>query len=286
MFVVPQRRALFRHLDASTSKSGPKPSVLSLFTSKCTWCILVPQRRELFRHLDVSIIKSRKPAGRVGWSWICEWNEKGGVGGRGWREDPKTRYSLRWSLCRRTSSPGDVPLGNQVTVGYRFPPGRRFWGFMWEHLGCCRWPFSYPTWHSPCWMLPVICFLFCGLWSRFWLDSTTDLGCEVHGCGGLDRGGKGAGERRMRCVGCGEDFNSFETCMVQGKWFLFGHVKAIGPWSTFGRSNFQSHVTVSKCLLSACGGNQACLSACRYTPHVGCFLSFVFYFAASGHVSG
>ena len=92
---------------------------------------------------------SRKPAGRVGWSWICEWNEKGGVGGGGWREDPKTRYSL--------PSPGDVPLGNQVTVGYRFPPGRGFWGFMWEHLGCCRWPFSYPTWHSPCWMLPVIC---------------------------------------------------------------------------------------------------------------------------------
>ena len=46
---------------------------------------------------------------------------------------------------------------------------------MWEHLGCCRWPFSYPTWHSPCWMLPVICFFFCGLWSRVWLDSTTDL---------------------------------------------------------------------------------------------------------------
>ena len=58
-------------------------------------------------------------------------------------------------------------------------------------------------------MLPVICFLLCGLWSRFWLDSTTDLNA-VDGHFPIQHG----------------------------------------------------------------------------TPHVGCFLSGLFYFAASGHVSG
>ena len=172
-------------------------------------------RTVLFGDIQDSLNMSRKPAGRPGWSWICEWNEKGGVGG-----------GLTGG-CKKSVFPAVEPMPEDVPVrvmyhsairwrwGIDSPQDARFWGFMWEHLGCCRWPFSYPNMALP--MLDASCHLFFSL-----------------------------------------------------------------------RPLVRSLVSFSNMALPTTDLNSVdCHFPIQHgTPHIGCFLSFVFYFAASGHVSG
>ena len=67
----------------------------------------------------------RKPA-----SWlvaVCERSENRGCGGGGCRKGTKSRRAPVLSARKRSILLDYVPLGNLLTVGYRFPLGPPFW---------------------------------------------------------------------------------------------------------------------------------------------------------------
>ncbi|CAL1153003.1 unnamed protein product [Cladocopium goreaui] len=69
--------------------------------------------------------KLRKPA-----SWlvaVCERSENRGCGGGGCRKGTKSRRAPVLSARKRSILLDYVPLGNLLTVGYRFPLGPPFW---------------------------------------------------------------------------------------------------------------------------------------------------------------
>ena len=73
-------------------------------------------------HMVVSL---RKPA-----SWlvaVCERSENRGCGGGGCRKGTKSRRAPVLSARKRSILLDYVPLGNLLTVGYRFPLGPPFW---------------------------------------------------------------------------------------------------------------------------------------------------------------
>ena len=67
----------------------------------------------------------RKPA-----SWlvaVCERSENRGSGGGGWRKGTKSCCAPVTGVRKRSILRGYVPLGNLLTMGYRFPLGPLFW---------------------------------------------------------------------------------------------------------------------------------------------------------------
>ena len=130
-----------------------------------------------------------------------------------------------------------------------------------HRLECCRWPFSYPTWYSPCWMLPVMSFLFCGLWSRLWLVSPI-----------------WPFQPQTWIVQIAIFLSNMALPMLDASCHFFFTLRPL----------VTSVVSFSNMALPTTYLNSVdCHFPIQHgTLHVGCFLSFVFYFAGSGHVSG
>ena len=81
------------------------------------------QAHGTFEILWISLL--RKPA-----SWlvaVCERSENRGCGGGGCRKGTKSRRAPVLSARKRSILLDYVPLGNLLTVGYRFPLGPPFW---------------------------------------------------------------------------------------------------------------------------------------------------------------
>ena len=75
--------------------------------------------------MSLHILVLRKPA-----SWlvtVCERSENRGSGGGGCPKGTKIGCAPVTGARKRSILLGDVPLGNLLTVGYRFPLGPPFW---------------------------------------------------------------------------------------------------------------------------------------------------------------
>ena len=87
------------------------------------WCVLAFEGPQTILYIYIYIL--RKPA-----SWlvaVCERSENRGCGGGGCRKGTKSRRAPVLSTRKRSILLDYVPLGNLLTVGYRFPLGPPFW---------------------------------------------------------------------------------------------------------------------------------------------------------------